>query len=134
MLRRPPRPTLTDTRVPTATLFLSPRGEMIADVNPRRRMGYLRRFADREGQHSLRQFPRDYRGLAPPAILKRVAERARYLRPRLAAAYRTILPSVTEPEFARLIDRFATDKPADAAAMRKLYDRDRKSTRLNSSH
>src|SRR3546814_7892285 len=42
--------------------------------------------------------------------------------PRLAAAYRTILPSVTEPEFARLIDRFATDKPADAAAMRKLYD------------
>src|SRR3546814_10839228 len=24
--------------------------------------------------------------------------------------------------FARLIDRFATDKPADAAAMRKLYD------------
>src|SRR3546814_20029239 len=84
-------------------------------------MVYLRRFADREGQQFLRQFHRDYRGLAPPAILKRVAERARYLRPRLAAAYRTILPSVTEPEFARLIDRFATDKPADAAAMRKLY-------------
>src|SRR3546814_19604152 len=94
---------------------------MMADVNPPRRRVFRRRFADREGQLFLRQFHRDYRGLAPPAILKRVAERARYLRPRLAAAYRTIPPSVTEPEFARLIDRFATDQPADTAAMRKLY-------------
>src|SRR3546814_19245100 len=44
------------------------------------------------------------------------------MRPRLAASYRTILPGATEPEFARLIGRFAPDKPADAAAMRKLYD------------
>ncbi|API61055.1 hypothetical protein BSL82_09140 [Tardibacter chloracetimidivorans] len=98
------------------------KGDMIADVNHPQRMVYLRRFADMEGQQFLRQFHRDYRGLAPPAILERVAERARYLRPRLAAAYRTVLPSITEPEFARLIDRFATEKPADAAAMRKLYD------------
>src|SRR3546814_5380846 len=86
------------------------KGDMIADVNHPQRMVYLRRFADMEGQQFLRQFHRDYLGLAPPAILKRAAEPASYLRPRLTAAYRTHLTSVTEPAIARLIDRFATDK------------------------
>src|SRR3546814_14026276 len=72
------------------------KGDMIADVNHPQRMVYLRRFADMDGQQFLRQFHRAYRGLPPPATLKRVAERARYLRPRLAATYRPDRKSVTE--------------------------------------
>jgi len=98
------------------------RGDIITDTSHPLRMVYLRRFADMEGQQYLRRFYGDYRGLPPHAILERIAARAKFLRPRLAAAYRTVLPRLTYEGFAGLINEYALHKPADEEVMRDLYD------------
>jgi membrane peptidoglycan carboxypeptidase len=98
------------------------RGDVVGDVRHPLRPVYLRRFADVEGRQYLERFHNDYRGLPRHAILDRIAARARYMRPRLAAAYRTVLPRLTYEGFAYLVDRHAAHKPNGPEAMRELYD------------
>lgn len=95
---------------------------IIDDPNHPLRRVYLTRFADKEGQQYLWRFYPQYKHLGREAILARIAERAKYLRPRLAASYRTVLPNAGYEEFAAFINRWATAKVEDEGAMRRLYE------------
>lgn len=92
--------------------------------NPRHpaRAAYLRTFADIEGRQYLARFLPDYRTLDRQGILARVAERAKFLRPRLAAAYRTVLPDAGYEDFAAFIDRWAAAKVTQEKEMQRLYE------------
>lgn len=95
---------------------------ILEDPSHPARKAYLRRFIDMEGRQYLARFLPEYRNLDRAGILKHVAERAKFLRPRLAAAYRTILPDADYPAFSAFIRRWAITPPEDEEAMRKLYD------------
>jgi membrane peptidoglycan carboxypeptidase len=86
------------------------------------RTAYLQTFADVEGRQYLARFLPDYRKLDRQAILARIAERAKFLRPRLAAAYRTVLPDASYEEFAAFINRWAAAKLTDEEEMQRLYE------------
>lgn len=86
------------------------------------RQVYLRRFIDMEGRQFLARYLPEYRELDRAGILKHVAERAKFLRPRLAAAYRTVLPDADYRAFSAFIRKWATTPPEDEEAMRKLYE------------
>jgi len=85
------------------------------------RKTYLRQFIDMEGRQYLARFLPDYRNLDRAGILAHIAERAKFLPPRLAAAYRTVRPQAPFTEFASFINRWAVPKVADEEAMQKLY-------------
>src|SRR3546814_1067653 len=120
IIRRPPRSTRTDTLFPYTTLFLSnPRGAgacLHRRMGPRRQEGRARPHGDAEA--ALRRFPDDYAGeISPPAHPRRqFASRGRRSDPRPPAADRTGHP------------------PARRDAEQVRGRRDRKRTRLNSSH
>lgn len=95
---------------------------ILDDPSHPRRQDYLRRFADMEGRQYLAGFYGQYRGLEPASILQHVAERAKFLRPRLAAAYRTVLPEVRYQKFAGLINRWANTAVPEEASMQRLYE------------
>lgn len=97
------------------------KGILVNPAHPARK-DYLRRFADMEGRQFLARFLPDYRKLDRQGILRHLAERARFLRPRLAAAYRTVLPDAGYRAFAEFINRWAAVKVEDEKSMRKLYD------------
>ncbi|WP_169802852.1 transglycosylase domain-containing protein [Sphingobium herbicidovorans] len=86
-----------------------------------RRDYYLRRFIDMEGRQYLARFRPQYRELDPTAIMSHVAERAKYLRPRLAAAFRTVRPDADFKQFSAFIRQWAKTPPDDEEGMRKLY-------------
>ncbi|WP_150295028.1 penicillin-binding transpeptidase domain-containing protein [Sphingobium estronivorans] len=86
------------------------------------RREYLRRFIDMEGRQYLARFLPAYRDLGRAAILTHVAERAKYLRPRLAAAFRTVLPQGDFDQFSAFIRRWAAHPPTDDEGMRDLYE------------
>ncbi len=97
------------------------KGIMDDPNHPLRRV-YLNRFADMEGRQYLWRFYPQYRNLDRAGILARIAERSKYLKPRLAASFRTVLPRAPYETFAAFIDRWALVKIEDAASMQKLYD------------
>lgn len=95
---------------------------ILEDPSHPARQDYLRRFIDMEGRQFLARFLPDYQSLDRPGILKHIAERAKFLRPRLAAAYRTVLPKSDYGQFSAFIRQWATTPPEDEADMRKLYE------------
>lgn len=95
---------------------------MLDDPAHPAREAYLRRFIDMEGRQYLARFYPDYRPLGRDAILAHIAERAKFLRPRLAAAYRTVLPQADYRQFSAFIRRWAANPPEDEEGMRKLYE------------
>lgn len=86
------------------------------------RMIYLRRFIDMEGRQFLARFLPDYRNLDRAGILRHIAERAKFVPARLAAAYRTVRPQAGFAEFSGFINRWAAPGVSGDAAMRKLYE------------
>lgn len=95
---------------------------ILEDPSQPARQAYLHRFIDMEGRQYLARFLPEYRDLDQAGILKHVAERAKFLRPRLAAAYRTVLPDADYQAFSTFIRQWATSPPEDEEAMRKLYE------------
>lgn len=95
---------------------------IVEDPSHPARQAYLRRFIDMEGRQYLARFLPEYRNLDQDGILKHVAERAKFLRPRLAAAYRTVLPDADYSAFSTFIRLWATSPPEDEEGMRKLYE------------
>src|SRR3546814_6831828 len=67
---------------------------------------YLVRFADMEGRQYLARFHKQSRNLDQAALLEQIATRAKFLRPRLAASFRTVLPTAGYEEFAGFINRW----------------------------
>ncbi len=65
---------------------------LLADRGDGARLGYLRRFADREGSEYLNRFFDDYRGLGPDAALTLLASRVRPAPHRLAVVFRSVRP------------------------------------------
>src|SRR3546814_10617959 len=110
MLRRPPRSTRTDTHFPYTTLFRSGR----RTAQGREAVG-----AAEAAMPFLLPAPR---GGVPKANALRAARAARFISRRPVAAAGVPDPVPAQP---------APVRPAPAA---RAYARDRKSTRLNSSH
>ena len=86
------------------------------------RKEYLRRFIDMEGRQFLDRFLPDYRKLDSPGILGHIAEKAKFVPSRLAAAYRTVRPKDDFQTFSAFINRYSARKIGGDAAMRKLYE------------
>lgn len=86
------------------------------------RQTYLRRFIDMEGRQYLARFLPQYRDLDQAAIMNHVADRAKFLRSRLAAAFRTVRPDSDFEQFSAFIRQWATSPPDDEEGMRKLYE------------
>lgn len=86
------------------------------------RAAYLRAFIDMEGRQYLARFLPDYQNLDRAGILAHIAERAKFMAPHLAAAYRTVRPQAGFAEFAAFINQWAVPKGIDDAKMHKLYD------------
>lgn len=86
------------------------------------RKTYLRRFIDMEGRQYLERFLPDYRNLDQAGILQHIAERAKFLPSRLAAAYRTVRPQADYAAFARFINQWSLPRVKDDEAMLKLYE------------
>ena len=95
---------------------------ILENQNHPARKTYLRRFIDMEGRQYTERFLPDYRNLDRSGILEHIAERAKFLPPRLAAAYRTVRPQSGYAEFASFINRWAAPRVKDDAAMLKLFE------------
>ncbi|EPR11246.1 hypothetical protein M527_03990 [Sphingobium indicum IP26] len=95
---------------------------ILENPNHPARRDYLRRFIDLEGRQYLARFRPQYRELDQAAIMEHIAERAKYLRPRLAAAFRTVRPEGGFEQFSAFIHRWAKSPPEDEEGMRRLYD------------
>src|SRR3546814_12746333 len=129
MIRRPPRSTRTDTLFPYTTLFRSafPGSAEIAD--PLRRTGFaVRRAGHRSGQQLevILGLPGHARGKRQAAELAEIVAQVEFDIDAAVALARDIDELVVD-----LVDRERIGRPA---AREQVAQRDRKSTRLNSSH
>ncbi len=83
--------------------------ELLSDPDDPRRMVYLWRFADQEGQHFLERFWRDYHGLTPQQALDLLASRTRPDPRRLAIVFRTVRPNAPKDALAAFLVRRLPD-------------------------
>ncbi len=95
--------------------------ELLSDPGDPRRMLYLWRFADQEGQQFLDRFWRDYHGLTPQEALDLLASRIRPDPRRLAVVFRTMRPDATKDALAAFLTRRLPDAGLDDDRLWDLY-------------
>jgi membrane peptidoglycan carboxypeptidase len=97
--------------------------ELLADKDDPRRIEYLRRFADREGQVFLNRFYRKYKDLDADEALELMMDNVSPTPTRLAVAFRSVAPQASEEEFAAFLRRNLPGSTISNAAMRDLFKR-----------
>ncbi|MFN3987667.1 MAG: transglycosylase domain-containing protein [Rhodocyclaceae bacterium] len=96
---------------------------LLEDDSDPRRLEYLARFADREGQVFLLRFWRKYQGQGPEEMQAMLLDGLRPTADRLAAAFRYLYPEADEAAFSAFLrERLDTATPAPAR-LRALYQR-----------
>jgi membrane peptidoglycan carboxypeptidase len=95
---------------------------LLDDQNDPRRMGYLHRFADHEGQTFLGAFYRKYQGKNVQDSEDTLMENIHATPKRLAAIFRSIAPKGTQDEFAAFVANYDPEARLDKDALAKLYD------------
>jgi membrane peptidoglycan carboxypeptidase len=96
-------------------------GELLRNRKNPGRSAYLARFADREGSAFLHRFHREFAGLDPDQVLRKLADRMRPRASRLAVAFRTVRPDADRPTFAAFLRDRLSGKRLPAATIERLY-------------
>lgn len=97
--------------------------QLLDDADDPRRMEYLARFADREGQVFLRRFWRKYQGKTPEDIQTIFLDGLRPGADRLAAVFRYLSPQASEGELGAFLSKRLADADLDASRVDQLYKR-----------
>lgn len=95
---------------------------LLEDNDDPRRLDYLARFADREGQLFLRRFWRKYQDSTPEEIRSTLLDGLRPSADRLAAVFRYLEPAAPPQALADFLARRLGEPPA-AARLAQLYTR-----------
>ncbi len=97
--------------------------QLLKDGEDPRRLEYLSRFADREGQVFLRRFWHKYHGKKPEEIRDVFLDGLRPNADRLAAVFRYLSPQATAAQLAAFLDQRLPGDAPDAARVARLYER-----------
>jgi len=97
--------------------------QLLDDAEDPRRMEYLARFADREGQVFLRRFWRKYQGKTPDEVQEAFLDGLRPTADRLAAVFRYLSPQATPEALATFLRKRLADADLSAARIEQLYRR-----------
>lgn len=97
--------------------------QLLDDADDPRRMQYLARFADREGQVFLRRFWRKYQGKTPADIQATFLDGLRPGADRLAAVFRYLSPQGAPEELAAFLRKRLADADLTDARIGQLYQR-----------
>ena len=97
--------------------------QLLDDADDPRRMEYLARFADREGQVFLRRFWRKYQGKTPEEVQATFLDGLRPGADRLAAVFRYLSPQATEDELATFLRKRLADAELTSGRIEQLYKR-----------
>lgn len=96
--------------------------DLLASRRVPEREGYLRRFADQEGQGFLNRFYDDYRSRTPDDALALLAGRTRPVPRRLAAAFRAVRPAASVADMRDFIHARLPGVSLDNATAQSLYN------------
>lgn len=94
---------------------------LLADPQHPLRQEYLARFADREGSDFLTRFHADLAGLAPDAVLDRLAGRVRPSAERLTVLFRSLRPAAPREALAEFLGRRLPDRAPTERELDRLY-------------
>lgn len=97
--------------------------ELLADKDDPRRLEYLRRFADREGQVFLNRFYRKYKDLDAEEALAVMTDGVSPNPTRLAVAFRSVAPQASEQEFSAFLKSRLPGSKLSDGALRDLFAR-----------
>ena len=97
--------------------------QLLDDADDPRRMEYLARFADREGQVFLRRFWRKYQGKTPDEVQEAFLDGLRPGAERLAAVFRYLSPQASPDELAAFLRKRLDDAELTSARVEQLYKR-----------
>ncbi|MFU2489026.1 transglycosylase domain-containing protein [Thauera sp. WH-1] len=96
---------------------------LLEDNEDPRRVEYLARFADREGQTFLRRFWRKYQGRSPEEVRSMLLDGLRPSAERLAAVFRYIEPEAPPDALATFLGRRLGDARLSESRIAQLYER-----------
>jgi membrane peptidoglycan carboxypeptidase len=97
--------------------------QLLDDTDDPRRMEYLARFADREGQVFLRRFWRKYQGKTPDEVQAAFLDGLRPSADRLAAVFRYLSPQAPPEALATFLRKRLADPDLSTARVAQLYAR-----------
>lgn len=97
--------------------------QLLDDADDPRRMEYLARFADREGQVFLRRFWRKYQGKTPDEVQATFLDGLRPGAERLAAVFRYLSPQASPDELAAFLRKRLDDAELTSTRIEQLYKR-----------
>ena len=95
---------------------------LLDDENDPRRVGYLQRFADHEGQTFLAEFYRKYQGKNVQDSEDTLLENIHLTPKRLAVIFRSIAPHENKDQFAAFLANYLPNDKLDRDETDKLYD------------
>lgn len=97
--------------------------ELLSDKDDPRRLEYLQRFADKEGQVFLNRFYKKYKDLPADGSLEVLLDNMARTPTRLAVVYRSVAPGAGREEFAAFMRGHLPGSKLSDGALRDLYDR-----------
>lgn len=97
--------------------------ELLEDKEDPRRLEYLQRFADREGQVFLNRFYKKYKELPATEAVEVLLDNMARSPTRLAVVHRSVMPDAGREEFATFMRGHLPGSKLSDGALRDLYDR-----------
>ncbi len=97
--------------------------ELIADKDDPRRLEYLQRFADKEGQVFLNKFYKKYKELPADDAIEVLLDNMSHSPAKLAVVHRTVVPAAGKEEFVEFMRSHLPGSRLSDGALEELYDR-----------